>query len=208
MMSSRQILTLQVILLLLASLGALKNGLALPGNASRGQLQSGVTIPWENSSAGKVYLEAKLSQNVVPTGTVFRAAVMVNITEGWHVHAHEPTLDYLIGTSLSLDLEPGFTVIDIAYPRPQMMTFDFVQDPLAVYEGPVPVFLSIQPTDSLAPGNYTIQGHVRVQACNDAVCLSPSTVEIAIPIQIVSKRTGYQAINQALFERYAFAPNS
>jgi len=158
--------------------------------------------PQAKNSAGKVSLEPKLSQNVVPAGSSFRAAVIINIEEGWHVNANQPTLDYLIGTTLSMDQAPGFSVIDTQYPEAEMLTFGFAEDALAVYEGQVPVFLNIQTTDTLKPGSYTLKGRARVQACNDEVCLAPSTVDVSIPIEVSAAGTGFQAINQDLFRNF------
>jgi len=172
--------------------------------ASLQQLQSqfeGQT-PQAQNSAGKVKLRAKLSQNVVPAGSSFRAAVMVNIEDGWHVNANKPTLDYLIGTTFSLQGTQGFSVINTQYPEAKMLTFGFAQEPLAVYEGQVPVFLNLQTSDSLKPGRYSLKGSARVQACNDEVCLAPATIDVSIPVEVTASGTGFQAINQDLFSEF------
>lgn len=177
---------------------------ASDSSKSLGELQNqfeGQT-PQAKNSAGKVSLEPKLSQNVVPAGSSFQAAVMVNIEDGWHVNANQPTLDYLIGTELSLDQAPGFSVISTQYPEAEMLTFGFAEEALAVYEGEVPVFLNIQTSDTLEPGSYTIEGRARVQACNDEVCLAPSTIDVSIPVEVSAVGTGFQSINQDLFGGY------
>lgn len=169
--------------------------------ASLSELQSqfeGETSQARNS-AGKVSVDAKLSQNVVPAGSSFRVAVLVNIEDGWHVNSNQPTLDYLIGTTFSLDEISGFSVLDSQYPEAEMLTFNFAEEALAVYEGEVPVFLNIQTSDTLKPGRYDIKGRARVQACNDEVCLAPSTIDVSIPVEVSAAGTGFQAINQDLF---------
>lgn len=172
--------------------------------ASLSELQSqfeGQT-PQAQNSAGKVSLEPRLSQNVVPAGSSFHAAVMVDIEDGWHVNAHKPTLDYLIGTTVSVDQVPGFSVLDTQYPEAEMLTFGFTEEALAVYEGEVPVFLNIQTSDTLDPGSYTLKGRARVQACNDEVCLAPSTIDVNIPVEVSPAGTGFQEINNDLFEGF------
>lgn len=160
------------------------------------------TTPQANNSAEQVTLESKMAQNVVPAGSSFRAAVVVDIEDGWHVNAHQPTLDYLIGTELSVDQSPGFSVLNTQYPEAEMLTFGFAQEPLAVYEEEVPVFLNIQTSDTLDPGSYTLTGRARVQACNDQVCLAPSTIKVSIPVEVSAAGTGFQAINQDLFGKF------
>ncbi|MFB3132918.1 MAG: hypothetical protein ACE10K_10400, partial [Rhodothermales bacterium] len=58
-------------------------------------------------------------------------------------------------------------------------------DTLAVYEGEVAVILAVRAARALRPGVYPIQSRLRVQACNDQVCLRPSTVEVPIPVEVV-----------------------
>lgn len=199
----RAAIILWSLFLVAAPLSAQQSGQdTTPKSLKELQSQFKGTTPQANSSAGQVTLEPKLSQNVVPAGSSFRAAVLINIADGWHVNSHQPTLDYLIGTSLFLDETSGFAILDMQYPEAEMLTFDFAQDPLAVYEGKAPVFLNIQTSDSLKPGSYKLKGRVRVQACNDAVCLAPSTIDVSIPVEVSASGTGFQVLNEDLFGEY------
>lgn len=73
-----------------------------------------------------------------------------------------------------------------------MLTFNFAGEPLDVYDGEVPIFLNIQTSDTLKPGRYNLEGRTRVQACNDEVCLAPSTIDISIPVEVTSSGTGFK----------------
>ncbi|SHG39727.1 thiol:disulfide interchange protein DsbD [Fodinibius roseus] len=154
-------------------------------------------------SAGKVATEIRLSQNVVPAGDTVAAAVVMNIEEGWHVNAHEPTLDYLIGTELEIDDHPEFTITGIQYPKSERFTFAFAGEPLDVYHGSAPVFVTLKASSELEPGTYSLNGSLRVQACDDKSCLPPSTIDIAIPVDIAAANTGFKSINQKLFSANA-----
>lgn len=200
-MNLRAIVIFWSLLLTFSPLYAQQNDLAGNMNEVQQSQFKGESSQASNSG-GKVSVEPKLSQNVVPAGSSFRVAVVVDIEDGWHVNSHEPTLDYLIGTSFSLNEVPGFSVVNSQYPESEMLTFDFAQEPLAVYEGEVPVFLNIQTSDSLEPGSYSLEGQARVQACNDQVCLAPSTIDVSIPVEVSAAGTGFQTINQDLFGDY------
>jgi len=191
------------VLLAVSPLAAQQNG-QNDSTPSLGELQSQFqgNTPQARNSAGKVSLEPKLSQNIVPAGSSFRAAVVLDIEEGWHINAHEPTLDYLIGTTLSLDETSGFSIIGTQYPEAEMLTFDFADDALAVYEKETPVYLNIQTSDTLEPGSYTLKGRARVQACNDKVCLAPATINLSIPVDVSPAGTGFQRLNEDLFANY------
>lgn len=154
-------------------------------------------------SAGKVATEIRLSQNVVPAGDSVAAAVVMNIDEGWHVNAHEPTLDYLIGTELTIDEQAGFTVSGIQYPASEQFTFAFAGEPLDVYQGNAPIFFTLATAPDLEPGSYTLTGNLRVQACDDKSCLAPSTLDISIPVEVVAANTAYKPINQGLFSEHS-----
>jgi thiol:disulfide interchange protein DsbD len=150
-------------------------------------------------SAGKVATEIRLSQNVVPAGDTVAAAVVMNIDEGWHVNAHDPTLDYLIGTELNINDQTGLTVSEIQYPKSERFSFAFAGEPLDVYHGSAPIFVTLKASSKLEPGTYTLDGSLRVQACDDKSCLPPSTIDISIPVDVAAANTGFQSINQELF---------
>lgn len=154
-------------------------------------------------SAGKVDTEVKLSQNVVPAGDTVAAAVVMHIEEGWHVNAREPTLEYLIGTELKIDEQAGFSVSGIQYPESERFTFAFAGEPLDVYHGSGPVFVALGTSSELEPDTYTLDGSLRVQACDDKSCLPPSTIDISIPVDVVAANTGFKSINQELFSANA-----
>ena len=71
------------------------------------------------------------------------------------------------------------------YPDPLLRTFAFADDTLAVYEGEIAIILAIRAAEALSPGTHTVESLLRVQACNDEVCLRPSKIDV--PMQ---KRPG------------------
>ncbi len=133
-----------------------------------------------------VAVEVRLPKDGVRAGARFEAFVMVHVAEGWHVNAHKPTLKYLIGTSLDVEPHDDFRVEAAYYPDPLFRTFAFTDDTLAVYEGEVAVILAVQAAKALEPGTHTMHSRLRVQACNDQVCLRPSTVEVPILVEVVT----------------------
>ena len=56
----------------------------------------------------------------------------------------------------------------------------FAPDGLKVYEGTVTI-RAIAPKDTVVRGK-PIVGNVRVQACNDEICLPPATLSVTIEI--------------------------
>lgn len=199
-----RLLMAAVLLLLEAACGPVAWGQQADSASALGRLQSQFKsdMPPYTSSAERVEVASRLSQNGVEPGSSFEAAVVLHVAEGWHINAHRPRQDFLIGTSLDLEPHPGLLVADLRYPEPHLVAFSFAGDQLAVYEGDVPIFLSVRASEQVAPGAYTLTGAVRVQACNDQVCLRPSTVPVAIPVRVTGAGGPSKSINQGLFSAY------
>ena len=136
------------------------------------------------ANAGVVTVEVRLPNDGARAGARFETFVVVHVAEGWHVNAHEPSSKYLIGTALDVEPRDDLQVEAVYYPDPLFRTFAFTSDTLAVYEGEVAVILAMRAAKALPPGVYPMQSRLRVQACNDRVCLRPSTVEVPLPIEI------------------------
>ncbi len=154
-------------------------------------------------STEKVDVETFLSVEAVPAGETFKAAVVLDIAEGWHINAHRPTLDYLIGTDVTMDPMDGFIIADIRYPNPDEYEFAFAGgEALLVYSGRVPVYLDIRASSNLQPGTYEMTGRARVQACDDMNCLAPSNLPVVITMEVVDKSTEAVAANLNIFEEY------
>ncbi|MFU8860873.1 MAG: cytochrome c biogenesis protein CcdA [Cyclonatronaceae bacterium] len=151
-------------------------------------------------SADKVGINSYISVEQVPQGSEFLVAVVMQIEEGWHINAVNPTLDWLIPTTLSV--EPGNDVIiaDQRYPAAKVMSFAFAEDePLRVYEGTAPIFLSMRSSSSIETGEQVIRGNLTVQACDDQTCLPPSNIRVEIRYDVVEAGTEVVQVNEELF---------
>jgi thiol:disulfide interchange protein DsbD len=153
----------------------------------------------ENTSASKVEVSSLLSVNKVHPGSQFQVAVILDIQDRWHINAHLPSFDYLIGTELKLAPPEGVEVIEIRYPKSKKLKFDFAEEALDVYEGRSPVFVVLQVSRDIAIGAHQINGSLRVQACDDQVCLAPSTIEVALPFEVVAYDQPVAPINTEIF---------
>jgi len=101
--------------------------------------------------------------------------VTLVVDKDYHVNANPASFDYLIPTRLSID---GLTDTRVTYPAAIMISPKFAPGGLKVYEGTVTI-RAIAPKDTVVRGK-PIVGNVRVQACNDEVCLPPATLPVTI----------------------------
>lgn len=144
------------------------------------------TLAEVNASKDVVDIEVRLSKKSVSAGADFRAAIILHIAEGWHINAHQPGKDYLLGTMMSMQKKKGFMLVDTRYPKSRKLHFGFADEAIAVYEGKAPVVATFSVSDSLMPGRYALHGSMRVQACKDQICLAPSTIGFKLPVQLAS----------------------
>lgn len=117
-------------------------------------------------------------------GSPARVAALVTIEPGWHVNSHKPTFDYLIPTELDLVLPESWPAETVQYPKAEMQTFAFADQPLAVYDGSVVIVGSLSVPAGTAQGPIPIRAKLRYQACNDSQCLPPVTTEAELQLKI------------------------
>jgi len=160
-------------------------------------------LPAQSLSSGKkVSVEAVLSSDKVQAGSTVQAALRLTINKDWHVNSHHPTFDYLIGTSFDLQAREGIILTDVQYPQGKPVSLSFAEQPIDVYEGTITIFTSIKFSDKLAAAMDTLKASIMVQACNDKICLAPSSVEVNIPVQIVDAGEPIIQQHQNIFAQY------
>ncbi len=103
--------------------------------------------------------------------------VTLRIAQGFHVNANPASYDYLIATALHLEaLQPS----RIRYPEPRLFKPAFERQGLMVYEGEVELAAEL-PAGVIA-GPRTVRGAVRVQACDEQICLPPATLPVTLSV--------------------------
>jgi thiol:disulfide interchange protein DsbD len=153
-------------------------------------------------SAEQVKIDIKLATDKIQIGGTAQVAIQLMINDGWHINSHTPTFDYLIGTTFELQQKEGIILVDALYPKGKSVSLSFSEQPIDVYEGTVTLFASIKISNKLSPGIDTLKGSVTIQACNNRICISPSTINFNIPLQIVGIDEAVSPQNQNLFANY------
>lgn len=185
---------------LLAMLPLLPAGAGSAVLAQEPDFQQPMTGPQGMSSADRVEITPELSVNKVTPGSDFKAALVLDIDEGWHINAHRPTLDYLIGTEFEVDRHEHFIMSDDQYPEPEAYEFAFAGgEELLVYQGETPVIIQFRASSQLQPGEHEITGRMTVQACDDQTCLAPTNIDVTIPVEVTNEESVVEQRNEQLF---------
>ena len=139
-------------------------------------LANGAAGPQQYAARGAVMVNARVQANTL--------VVELAIRPGWHIQAHEPLQKELIPTVVGVEKSvsgryPGA----LFYPPPTLKTLKFLGEELAVYEGQVRITMDLQPSDPAVAGPL-IPVALRLQACDDTVCLPPEQRVLHVPANV------------------------
>jgi hypothetical protein len=132
----------------------------------------------------------------VPVVTAQRAKqTMVNlnfrVASGFHINSNAPKDEFLIPTSLKMDLPTDIIFGKIAYPAGKDMTFPFSLDQkLNVYSGDFTIAVAVHPLHAVQIGKYVMHGVLRYQACDNAQCFPPKTLPVSFDVKVVKEPPG------------------
>ena len=101
-------------------------------------------------------------------------AISISIVDGWHINAHEPRDEYLVGTALTVEGGPG---IAVDYPDPVIKSLSFNDTPLALYEGDLFLAAAGAGPDENGKARFA---KLTLQACSDEICLQPEELSFAL----------------------------
>lgn len=157
-------------------------------------------------SAGQseiVEIETFLSKNGIHPGETFKIAILVRISPGWHIHAHELHDQFLIPTELIFEEDEKIKVTKTYYPEPKLEKFEYSESELEIYDGEV-ILGALIKVNELPLGKHHLKGELGFQACDDRSCLPPKKIEFEIPFEVVSLSKKTEEINQHIFSKLDF----
>lgn len=161
-----------------------------------------LAIAWPGlSQAPQNIVTAKmlLATEAVHSGSLARAAVVAEISQGYHINDHHPTLPYLIPTSVKFVPEKQFTIERISYPKGKLQKFVFAENGLSVYQDRLVIPAGLQTASGVKPGDYTLKGQVNYQACNASACFPPASAAFELLIHVAGPSVALKPANSAVF---------
>ena len=139
------------------------------------------------SSSSVVKVRPAESSYKLKQGAAAQVGLVVEIQDGYHINSNRPSDKNLIATALKFDRVAGLSTTPVMYPRAKTQKFEFSPKPLLVFEGKITFKFSARALPAAATGNHVLKGKLTVQACNNQFCLPPKTVDVAIPVEVISK---------------------
>ena len=129
-------------------------------------------------------VKAMPQEVTLAAGEAGDAIVKLQIKNGYHVNANPPSFSYLKATELEITPADGISVQFMTYPDPLTKKFAFAEKPLAVYEGETTLKARLKADKSAKPGTHNLSAKLSVQACDEAVCYAPGTMDVKVPVDI------------------------
>ncbi len=158
-------------------------------------------LPLDETSATVVQFKGYPSLEPVHPGAVFTLALEMTIKDGWHLNARENLPEGFI--PVEWNLEPGAPAAfegSVKYPAGVRRILAGMKDPYLVYEHRVFLKADVRLSKNLQSGPVQLPFRVKVQACNDQVCLPPAVVVLSIPLQVASKGQAVKPAYPEIFQ--------
>jgi len=182
-----------ILSLLLATIGA---GFITPGFA-----EAPAEIPADSSKV--ISVEAYPSLKPIPLSESFELAIRIKIKEGWHINGHEGLPEGFVPLQVSLLPSQRFEISGPPKFAPGVLkAIGGSEKPFPVYEKETLVILPIKVKDKakFKEGSVAILLEVRVQACDDKVCLRPAAAKFNTEVSLPLNNEVTQPINQEFFK--------
>ena len=142
-------------------------------------LTNGAAGPHQYAARGAIKMSARMQADTMTVDLVIRP--------GWHINAHKTLQEELIPTVVGLEkTNMAWTSGAVFYPAPVFKTLGFLREELALYEGQVRITMDLHQTDSATAG-HVIPIVLRLQACNDKICLPPERRVLHVPTSAAAR---------------------
>lgn len=164
---------------------------------SRAAAQKGLPA----NSGQAVAVQGYPSLKPLHPGTLFTTAVVVQIKNGWHINAHEGLPEGFVPVDLTMADSSSVTLSSAPrYPQGVPKALGGSGRAFPVYEGTVTIYADVQLGQDAPKGPLSIPFNLRVQACNDQVCLAPATVPVTVSIEVAELNRPVAPFHPELFQ--------
>ena len=153
-------------------------------NSDSASATAGPTLKEDKHITSVGVVKATAQPVEIAAGSSGEAVVRLVIQNGYHINANPPTYSYLKPTELEIAPGEGVSSGPPVYPKALNRKFAFAETPLAVYEGETEVKAPVKADKSAKPGQQSLKAKLRIQACDEAVCYPPGSLDLVIPVSI------------------------
>jgi DsbC/DsbD-like thiol-disulfide interchange protein len=138
----------------------------------------------DKSSVETKHLKIATSSVVSGNG---RVSLFVDVEPKPKMHVYAPGQTDYIPIELTVTREPAFRVLRPQFPQAEQFFFAPLNQTQRVYSKPFRITQPIAIGSRPETNDLTIKGKVRYQACDDAICYVPQTVDVTWTVALTRK---------------------
>jgi thiol:disulfide interchange protein DsbD len=134
----------------------------------------------QSAGAAVTPLRASIATGALEAGGSTTVTLSISIDEGWHINSPAPNQKFLIPTRLEWKLPLGIQAAPPEFPQPITRRLELAGDQdLELFEGEIAVRSRLT---AAADADLSAQATaiLHYQACNDTVCLRPTSIELVL----------------------------
>jgi len=148
-----------------------------------------LAVPVFAADAPGVYVAFEgASPATITPGKPADVELKFRVKEGFHVNSNQPKSELLIPTTLKLEPPTNLAAENITYPPGKDLSVPFdPSEKLNVYSDDFTVKAKLSATKTANPGNVTVHGQLRYQACSDNACFPPKNIPVQFDVQVVNQ---------------------
>ena len=146
----------------------------------------GASLQGQNQSAAQNRVEfVPVGPVAIKAGESIPMVFTFHIKPGFHINSNKPSAEELIPTQLGFSPPQDLVIAKVQYPAGELMSFPF--DPsqkLSVYSGDLAIKAVIITQSKVLPGNYTVHGEFKYQACDNNACYPPKKLPVDFNVSV------------------------
>ena len=140
-------------------------------------------IPSDPSRTDTKHLSITTSTSAPTAAPGEPLSLYVDVAPKPKMHVYAPDQTDYIPIELKVETAPSFRAQPIQYPAAEQFFFAPLKETQRVYSKPFRIKLPVTLAQN-ASGPLTIKGTVRYQACDDAICYLPQTIEVSWKVAV------------------------
>ena len=147
-------------------------------------LSTGLPAQNQGAAQNKVDL-APINPVALRAGKSIPMVFTFHIKPGFHINSNKPSAEELIPTQLGFSPPQDLIIAKVEYPAGELKSFPF--DPtqkLSVYSGDLTIKAVMIAQNNAVPGNYTVHGEFKYQACDNNACYPPKKLPVDFNVQV------------------------
>lgn len=135
-----------------------------------------------------VTLAASSTIAQVKSGGVFEVTLVARIAEGWHLYSITQPPPPVATTVQLAPSQPYELAGEIEGPAPVLTEDPHSGETVEFYDGEAVFAIPVKAGANAPAGKAPVRVQFRYQACNDSICLRPTTLTVQVPMEIAGGR--------------------